>query len=70
MSIWPRGIVATVKRLSPLVVAALSIGVLHAVQTGQRSVTVGDGITVSVREPSRSSGTPLRATRRRGRQLA
>ena len=38
------------KVLSTIVVAALSIGALHALQTEQRSVTVGDGITVSVRE--------------------
>lgn len=43
--------------LPTLVVAALSIGVLHAVQTAQRSVTVGDGITVSVREAG--TGPPI-----------
>ena len=54
---WPRGIVRPVKCLSTIAVAALSIGVLHAVQTKQRPVTVGDGITVSVREAG--TGAPI-----------
>jgi proline iminopeptidase len=45
------------KVLSTIVVAALSIGALHALQTVQRSVTVGDGITVSVREAG--TGPPV-----------
>ena len=53
----PRGIVGTVKCLSTIVVAALSIGVLHAVQTERRLVTVGDGITVSVQEAG--TGPPV-----------
>src|SRR5262245_12467901 len=38
------------KVVYPVVVAALSVGAPHALQTGQRSVTVGEGITVAVRE--------------------
>jgi proline iminopeptidase len=45
------------KVLSTIVVAALSIGALHALQTDQRPVTVGDGITVSVREAG--TGPPV-----------
>jgi proline iminopeptidase len=45
------------KVLSTIVVAALSIGALHALQTEQRSVTVGDGITVAVR--AAGSGAPV-----------
>jgi hypothetical protein len=53
------------KVLSTIVVAALSFGALHALQTDQRSVTVGDGITVSVREAG--TGPPGdRAARRAG----
>jgi hypothetical protein len=53
MATWYR---RTVKFLSTIVVAALSIGALHAVQPERRSVTVADGITVSVREAG--TGTP------------
>jgi proline iminopeptidase len=45
------------KVLSTIVVAALSIGALHALQTDRRPVTVGDGITVSVREAG--TGIPV-----------
>src|SRR5215510_4600090 len=45
------------KVLFTMVVAALSISALHALQTDQRSVTVGDGITVSVREAG--TGAPV-----------
>ena len=48
---------AAVKTLSAVVIAALSIGVVHAVQSAQRSVTVGEGITVSVREAGK--GAPV-----------
>src|SRR5262245_26911650 len=54
MATWYR---LTVKFLSTIVVAALSIGALHAVQTEQRSVTVGDGITVAIREAG--TGAPV-----------
>ena len=47
MATWYR---PAVKFLSAIVVAALSIGAIHAIQSAQRSVTVGDGITVSVPE--------------------
>ena len=43
--------------LSTIVVAAFSIGALLAVQSQQRSVTVGEGITVSVREAG--TGAPV-----------
>jgi proline iminopeptidase len=43
--------------LSTVVAAALSIGALHARQTSQRSVTVGDDITLSVR--SAGTGPPV-----------
>jgi proline iminopeptidase len=46
-----------VKLLFASVVAALSIGAIHAVQSAQRLVTVGEGITVSVREAG--TGTPV-----------
>lgn len=45
------------KLLSTVVVTAFSLGVVHAVQSGPRSVTVGDGITLSVREAGR--GAPV-----------
>ncbi len=48
---------AAVKTLSAVVIATLSIGVVHAVQSAQRSVTVGEGITVSVREAGK--GAPV-----------
>jgi proline iminopeptidase len=46
-----------VKRLATIVVAAFSIGAVHAVQSGQRSVTVAEGITVAVREAG--TGSPV-----------
>jgi proline iminopeptidase len=46
-----------VKHLSVIVVAALSVGAVHAVQSAQRTVTVADGITVSVREAG--TGSPV-----------
>ena len=54
MTTWYR---PTVKFLSAIVVTALSIGAVHAVQSAQRSVTVADGITLSVREAG--TGTPV-----------
>src|SRR5262245_56956170 len=54
MATWYR---PTVKVLSTIVVAAFAIGAVHAVQSAQRPVTVGDGITLSVREAG--TGTPV-----------
>src|SRR5262245_34976543 len=51
--LWPHAM----KVRSTIVVAARSIGALHGLQTDQRSVTVGDGITVAVREAG--TGTPV-----------
>jgi proline iminopeptidase len=46
-----------VKCLSTIVCAAFTIGAVHAAQSQQRSIPVGDGIAVSVREAG--SGTPV-----------
>jgi proline iminopeptidase len=46
-----------VKCLSTVILAVLSVGALHAVQSTQRSVTVGEGITVAVREAG--TGAPV-----------
>lgn len=46
-----------VKFLPTVVVAAFSIAAVHAVQSGPRSVTVAEGITLSIREAG--AGTPV-----------